>query len=74
MNIRDIAHEQVAGSTTEQLRLRRAELEATMIFRGGLPLDKLAEYHKILSELYCRERGIKSEAWVTWAGMKDGRA
>lgn len=69
---RDIAHEQVSGSTTDQLRSRRAELEATLIQRGGLSPNKLAELHRIWSELYCRESGIKSEPWVTWAELRRG--
>jgi hypothetical protein len=28
-------------------------------------LDELSELHRIESELYCRERGIPSEPWVT---------
>lgn len=66
---RDIAHEQVSGSTTEQLRSRQAELEATLIQRGGLPPEKLAELHQIWSELYCRASGIKSEPWLTHVGI-----
>lgn len=63
---RDIAHEQVSGSTTEQLRSRRAELESSLIRRGGvLPPKQLDELHRIWSELYCRESGIRSEPWVT---------
>ena len=66
--IRDIAHEQIAASTTEELRERRRELEQEAFLAGGLPLDKLAEHHGILSELYCRQVGIRSEPWVTHVG------
>ena len=73
--IRDIAHEQVAGSTTEQLHARQSDLRIECRARGGvLPPDKLAELHKIESELYCRSVGIESVPWVTWAGLTDGRA
>lgn len=67
---RDIAHEQVSGSTTEQLRARQSDLRSECRARGGvLPPDKLAELHKIESELYCRSVGIESMPWVTWAGL-----
>jgi len=73
--IRDIAHEQVRGGTTEQLHARQFELRAECRARGGvLPPDKLAELHKIESELYCRSVGIESVPWVTWAGLTKGRA
>lgn len=63
--MRDIAHEQISASTTEELRDRRRELEGRIICFGVLSPHDLAEYHRILSELYCRHAGISSEPWVT---------
>jgi len=66
--MRDIAHEQIAASTTDELKERRYELEWEIVRVGVLPTHELAEYHRILSELYCRERGIQSQPWVTHVG------
>jgi hypothetical protein len=67
MDVRDIAHEQVSASTTEELLNRKAELQSRIDRWGGLVLAQLAEFHKINSELYCRQNGIKSQPWVTHA-------
>lgn len=67
---RDIEHEQISGSTTEQLVRRLEEIR-----KGAIPLlsvnnlpvympKDLREMQRILSEIYCRETGIASEPHV----------
>jgi hypothetical protein len=68
---RDIEHEQISGSTTEQLLARRDELVAGAIvgYMGCklYALPKLRELQRIASELYCRANGIESQPWVTFS-------
>lgn len=59
---RDIAHEQISGSTTEELAARQMVLDQ----REGLPVDELSELHGIESELYCRANGMPSKPFVTY--------
>ena len=67
--MRDIAHEQISTSTTEELDARYEELRSRLYAqRGYLPQDEMAELHRIESELYCRRTGIQSEPWVTHVG------
>ena len=49
--MRDIAHEQIAASTTEELDARRQDILKGMRLYG-FSQDILAELHKIESELY----------------------
>jgi hypothetical protein len=65
--VRDIAHEQVSGSTTNELMDRKAVLDHRHKLHGGLFLDELSEYHLIKSELYCRKHGITSQPGMIYA-------
>ena len=64
--MRDILHEQVSESTDAQFRARLAEL-VDRFDKRGYPRERLAEFHQIRSEQYCREQGITSAPWVTWS-------
>lgn len=69
--MRDIEQEQISESTTRQLMERMEQLRRRAIPIGTpdqLPCyepQDLRELQGIISELYCREEGIKSEPWVT---------
>ena len=72
-NVRDIAHEQIAGSTDQQLHDRRLDLIKRAPVVLGVKLYT-AELRRIDSELYCRANGIISKPWVTWLPRKGADA
>lgn len=68
--MRDIEHDQIQGSTTEQLRERHAQILRSAYYVAGdrrFSVPALREKHGIESELFCRLRHTISRPGVMWS-------
>jgi predicted transcriptional regulator len=71
---RDVEHEQVSSSTTEELLARLEEINKRAEHRWGVLLyrqDELREFQKIQSELWNRAHGKESKPFTTTSVPRD---